>query len=193
MAPLAALAVPLIAGAGELGTAAAAGTAAAGTGAAGAAAGGGIGLGTILPVIGTAATVVGSIASGIAGKNQADFQAKEERRAAADKLASATRQADDTRRRTNILMSNEKAAAAASGAGVTNPTVLDILSDTAGRGEFLQASDLYNGQSAAASDLDQAALLKKKGSNLMTGSWLDALGEGALGGYKTGKSAGFFS
>jgi hypothetical protein len=193
MAPLAALAAAIpemigsaAAAAGTAGTAAAAGAGAE-------AAGSGIGLGTILSGLGTAATVGGTIASGIAAKNQADFQAKEEKRVAADKLASATRQADDTRRRTNILMSNEKAAAASSGGGVTNPTVLDILSDTAGRGEFLQASDLYNGQSAAASDLDQAALLKKKGSNLMTGSWLDALGEGALGGYKTGKSAGFFS
>jgi len=170
MAPLAALA----AGIGE---AAAAATAAAGT--ATAAVGG---VGNALALASTVAGVGGSLLQGQAAKKQANFEADQAQKAGAEKLAASTRQAEDTRRKTNILMSNEKAAAAADGGGTTNPTILDIIGDTAGRGEFLANSDIYDGQAAQSSAKDQASIARARGKNAQMASYFDAAATGLKGG-----------
>lgn len=170
MAPLAALAVGIGEAAAAAGTAATAATAGIG------------GVGSALSLAGTIAGVGGSLLQGQAAKKQANFEADQARKSGAEKLAASTRQAEDTRRKTNVLISNQKAAAAADGGGVNNPTILDIIGDTAGRGEFLANSDIYEGQAAQANGLDQASVAKARGRNAQIGSYFDAAGTALKGG-----------
>jgi hypothetical protein len=95
---------------------------------------------------------------------QADTNAKQER-------ASAQRAAIEQRRKARLVQSRQQAVAAASGAGVSDPTVVDIMGDTEAEGEYRALTELYQGEERARGLEDQAAtrryegrLLKKAGN-----------------------------
>jgi hypothetical protein len=170
--------------------AAAAGEAAAtvGTAAAGAAEA----YGGSLALLGTGLSVAGTVAAGQAAKEQGEFAAKQEKRAAAEDLSVATRAAEDRRQKTALILSAQKANAAASGAGVDNPTIFDIMGDTAQQGDYLARSDIFGGKNRAAGDLDQAAAARYKGNAAYAGSLLEGAGTGLTGLYKyTRKTGGY--
>ena len=136
---------------------------------------------TILPIIGTAATVAGTIGAGYAGKQEAEFEAKQSERAAADERAIASRQSEERRKKTAYVLSEQKAKAASSGAGVTNPTILDIMGDTAQEGDYLARSDIAAGETRARGLLDKAAASRYKGKAGFKGAILEGIGAGAKG------------
>lgn len=155
--------------------------------------------GAAATLAGTAASVAGSLRAGKAAEQEAEFAAKQQERQAAETLAAGTRQVAERRRTANKLMSDQLASAANSGGGVANPTILDIIGDTAGRGEFLAQSDIFNAESAATGMRDQAAVYRAKGRNARGASWLDAFSEGVSGfgkaagqGYDLGKTQGWW-
>ena len=151
----------LAAGAGTAGAAAApaaAGTAAAGTAAA---AGGGT-LGTLA----TAASVGGTVLSGLAAAQQGKAMEAEAKRQATEERAIASRRGEERRMDTARVISRQKAVAASSGAGVTNPTILDIIGDTAQRGSFLERTET-----------DTRA--RRAGQSAFAGSILEGIGTGA--------------
>jgi len=139
---------------------------------------------TILPIIGTAATVAGTIGAGYAQKQEAEFTAEQQKRAGTEELAIATREAEDRRRKTAYVLSEQKAKAASSGGGVTNPTILDIMGETAQEGDYLARSDLASGKNKAAGLFDKAAASKYRGKAAFTGAILEGIGAGAEGMYK---------
>jgi hypothetical protein len=63
--------------------------------------------------------------------------------------ASAQRQALDERHNADLAGSRAQAAAAASGAGATDPTVVNIQGDIAKEGEYRYGMALYNGEEYA--------------------------------------------
>lgn len=61
-------------------------------------------------------------------------------------VAASQRQALEERRQADLVASRALAVAAASGAGVSDPTVVDIISRTKGEGHYRAAVALYEGE-----------------------------------------------
>jgi hypothetical protein len=75
-------------------------------------------------------------------------------------------------------LSEQKAKAASSGAGVVNPTILDIMGETAQHGDYLARSDIAAGENKARGLLDQAAVTRYKGKAAYRGAILEGIGSG---------------
>jgi hypothetical protein len=134
-----------------------------------------------MALLGTGLQVAGAIGQGLAAKKEGKFAEEAYKRQGTEELAEATRQAEERRQKTALVLSRERAVAADSGAGVTNPTILDIMGDTAQRGEYQAGLDLFSGKNKAAGSFDKAAAAKYKGNAAFAGSILEGLGKGATG------------
>ncbi len=157
----------------------------------------------IIGLLGTAATVAGTLYAGQAGQDQAaaqvDYQnqtaqleATQLQSRAGEERAAANKEAQDQRRRTAYVISKQVAGAAASGGGVNNATILDIIGDTAQQGAFDALTTRAGGENRARGYLDQAKVTKwsaarqgeltiAKADSAYTGSILEAIGSGAEG------------
>jgi hypothetical protein len=147
-----------------------------------------------LPAIAMVATIaasglqaMGQLQQGRASQAALNYEAGMRDKKAAEERAASQREAIEKRQEAGLAMSRQKALAASSGAGVVNPSILDIYSDTAGEGEYNAQVSLYGGESRARGELDQAALARAKGKAARKGSILEAGGT-MLGGI--GKAAG---
>jgi hypothetical protein len=106
-----------------------------------------------------AGTLMGGSAAASAGQSQKDasyFKAAEEDQAAQESRAAAQRSALDKDRQATLLQSTLQARAAASGGGATDPTVVGLGQDIAGRGEYQSLMDMYTGENRARGIEDQA-------------------------------------
>jgi hypothetical protein len=119
---------------------------------------------------------MGSIQQGKAQQAALNFEAKQHERQAAEERAASQREALEKRREAGLAMSRQVALASASGAGVVNPSVLDIYSETAQEGEYNAQTALYGGESRARGQLDSAAAARFKGKAAYKGSVLEAAG-----------------
>ena len=110
--------------------------------------------------LGTLVSAFGSIFSGNAQskaakaaakntKNAAKFEAAQYNQAAGQERASSQRAAIEARRQGRLKQSRAVAVAAASGAGASDPTVMNIIADLAGEGEYNALTALYNGEESA--------------------------------------------
>lgn len=140
-------------------------------------------IGTALTLAGTAAGVAGSISAGNAAKAEGKFAAAQMEREAADARASSQREAYQERERNEMVQSRIRAVAANSGAGVINPTVLDLMGDTEQRSAFNVAAIQYGGKQKQASYLDNAAAARMKGNNAKRASLFDAATTAGSGAY----------
>jgi hypothetical protein len=103
-------------------------------------------------------------------------------------IAISQRQAEEERRKAGFLASRALAVAASSGAGVSDPTMIDILTKTRGEGAYRANVALYEGEArarqlrldAAAGRLSgaQAAV---EGAERQLGYGLGAVGTGVRG------------
>lgn len=109
---------------------------------------------------GTLVNVIGSIIGGnqearanrLAARNSkraAKFEAAQLTQAAGQERASSQRVAIEERRRARLASSSAVARAAASGAGASDPTVLNIIGDLAAEGEYNALSALFSGEESA--------------------------------------------
>ena len=73
------------------------------------------------------------------------------------------------------IQSRALALAAASGAGVTNPTVLNILADIEAEGEYRSLTQLYTGEDEARGMEAQAKSLRRTGSALARAGKIKAI------------------
>lgn len=170
----------------------AAGASSAATAAAGAATSVGAVLATpAAQLLGTALTVGGTVASGMAAKEAAKVEQKQINVAATEEQAASQRSAEEERRRTQFVMSKQKAGAAASGGGVTG-TILDIMSDTAAEGAYRENRETYLGATRSAGLRDKAAATGYKASADFTGTLLDAATTGIKGAYDYKKAKGYY-
>jgi hypothetical protein len=153
---------------------------------------------------GTAMQVGGKLFSGYSAKRagetnarlatqEGEFTAQQLERVANEERVAGQRSAQEQRHKTAEVASTLRANAAASGAGgMETPTVLDLMSDTVARGEYLARTESYIGESRARGREDQAlasrlkgrneaSRYKSEGRNAFYGSILDALGDAKTG------------
>lgn len=107
-------------------------------------------------VAGTVGTLVSSesqaSAAKAAGKDAnrvAKWEAAQMERNAGQERAASQREAIEERRRGRLAVSRARAVAGASGAGVSDPTVTNILADLASQGETNALTALWEGEESA--------------------------------------------
>lgn len=116
-------------------------------------------LAAAVPYIAAASTVVGAVGAiqqGQAQQQQAQAQALALRNQANSDAAVGQRQAIEARRQTSYLVSRGQALAAASGAGATDPTVMNVLGQLSGEGEYHALTSLYEGGTRAGNAISGA-------------------------------------
>lgn len=136
-----------------------------------------------LPAIAAVATLasaglaaMGSIQQGKSQQAALNFEAQQHERQAAEERAASQREAIEKRREAQLAQSRQVAIAGASGAGVVNPSILDIYGETAQEGEYNAQTALYGGESRARGQLDTAAANRFKGKAAVKGSIFEAGG-----------------
>lgn len=134
-------------------------------------------------LIGPILGAVGTIASGAAEKRNQDFIAKQEEMKGKEEFAASQREAQQYRDEAKLAMSRAQALAASSGGGAGSdaPTIVKILSDTAGQGELNAGTATYGGISRRAGLFDSAKGRRAAGKASLMGSALSGFGQVASG------------
>lgn len=96
-------------------------------------------------------------------KTALEFEAAQQEISAQESSGVAMRAAQDEILRARTVNSTALAKAAASGAGASDPTVMAVLSRTAGEGAYRSAVAMYAGESQARLDRMRAAALRYQG------------------------------
>lgn len=142
-----------------------------------------------LMLIGQGVQAGAKIAGGMSQMEAGKYNAAALEREGTESFAAATRAADERRRETELVISRQRALGAASGAGA-GPSLLDIIGDTAARGEYQAQSALYTGEAQARKLKDRAKIARWEGRNAFIGSILEGVGGVALGAGKYGAQYG---
>ena len=103
---------------------------------------------------------VGEIWAGNEAKKAADTDAARLRSIAGMRRSESQRAAIEERRQARLKLSRARAVAASSGAGVSDPTVINLMGDIDAEGEYRFMSRLYEGE-AEAQDLEYRAYVRK--------------------------------
>lgn len=140
----------------------------------------------LIGLIGTGLSAAGTIAAGKAEQENQEFVARQEQDKAKEEFAASQREAQQARREARIAQSRQQALAAASGggAGADAPTIVRLMSDTAGQGELNAGSAIYGGQQRAAGLNDSAKARRRSGRASFLGSVLGGFGQMAGGAYR---------
>ncbi len=128
----------------------------------------------ILGVLGTVVSAGGSILAGQQAKAAANFEAKQLERQANEKRAQATREVAQQYADRKELMGNQIAVAAASGGGASDPTVMDLLGDTAAYGYVQNQNTYANAENIGRQLEGQADAKRIEGKNAQTASFINA-------------------
>lgn len=114
-------------------------------------------------VLGTVISAVGSMQQGRAQQQAANYEASQLEQNAQQERAASQRQAMEQRRQGRLAQSRGLALAAASGAGASDPGVLDIMGDIDAEGEYRALTALYEGEERARGRQTQANLRRYEG------------------------------
>ncbi len=117
-----------------------------------------------LAAAGAAVTTVSAIQQGQAQQQQAQAEARALVNKSNADASAAQRQAQDYRRQAQYAISRGQALAAASGAGATDPTVVNVLGQIAGEGDYRALTSLYTGETQSQNDLSGAQAARNEGS-----------------------------
>lgn len=143
------------------------------------------GIGTALTigaaVVGAGASIYSAyqtVEQGKAQKAEYDRQANVDELMGKNEYAAAQREAEQKRLEGELVMSRQQAYAAASGGGggASDPTIVQILGDTATRSKANSDAVLYAGDGARDSYNSSAAARRASGANNFLGSTLSAAG-----------------
>jgi len=134
-----------------------------------------------LELVAAAIGAAGSIASGIAQKNAADYQAQQQEAQGKEEFAASQRDAVAKRREAQLLQSRQQALAAASGANATDPTIVRLMTTTAGQGEYNAQTALYTGEQRKIGLFDAAKATRMSGNASLLGSFFEGAGTLAKG------------
>jgi hypothetical protein len=119
---------------------------------------------TVLSAQGYGQAGSAALYSGQAQQQQENYSADVLDQQAGQQIAQTSAQIADNARSTDLLESTIRARASASGGGATDPTVVNLESGVAGRGEYNSLSLLYSGKEKAAGMENQAALDRYMGT-----------------------------
>lgn len=103
----------------------------------------------------------GTLLSASSTLSGARSDARQMRTMAGQERAGSQRAASEERRRAALLESRARAVAAKSGAGVSDPTVVNLMADLEAEGEYRALTRMYEGETAAKS-LELEASTRKK-------------------------------
>lgn len=137
-----------------------------------------------LPYISAASTALAvgaQVKAGNEQKAQAELLAREREEDAKAAQAESQREALIERKKAKNLMSRARAVAGASGAGSSDPTVTNILTDIETQGEVNYLNALYSGDTTARGLRTGAATARRTGQAAQTASQYQAASTG-LGG-----------
>jgi hypothetical protein len=137
------------------------------------------------PYIGLATTAVSAYSQaeqGKAAQANAQLQAIQDERAANQTQVEAQRQSQTERKRAQMVRSRALAVAGASGAGVSDPTVSNILTDIDAEGELNALNSLWSG--------DYTARALKMGANASRNEGAAMRSSGYLSGATTALNGG---
>ena len=88
--------------------------------------------------------------------------------------ASSQREAMEERRKARLLQSRGQAVAAASGGGADDPTIVNLMADIAGEGEYRSLTALYEGNERAFGLEAEAKARRKEAKNAKIAGYIDA-------------------
>lgn len=125
----------------------------------------------LIPLIFSAA---GTLMQGQAAKDAADSEAAQLEQNAGQERAISQLDASTQRRSARYAQSRAQAVAAASGAGASDPTVVDVISNIEGEGEFQALSSLYTGEERARGMEFGGKVRRREGQAAKTASYLKA-------------------
>tara|TARA_R110000868_G_scaffold122871_4_gene325748 strand:+ start:4759 stop:5307 length:549 start_codon:yes stop_codon:yes gene_type:complete len=144
---------------------------------------------TIMAVVGTAASVGGTIVQagayrkqGISDQAAANYEAAQLDLLANEEYAAAQRESLEVGRQTDILQGRGRAVAAASGAGASDVTVRNIQAEVQNQGDYRQNLAMYGGAQRRLGLRAQAEATRMAGRASLQGSKLSAFGT-ILGGF----------
>lgn len=121
-------------------------------------------------------SAAGTLAAGASAKASQEFRAKQEQQAAGEARASGQREAFEERRKAGLVTSRIQALSAAGGGGADDPTIVDLSSDVAGRGEYFALMDMFRGENKARGLEDSAVASRMTGDAAQKGSYYKAGG-----------------
>ena len=124
-------------------------------------------LASALPYVAAASTALGVAGAIQQGRNQQkllNYQAEQREEDAKAAQAEAQRESLIERRKAKNLMSRARAVAGASGAGSSDPTVTNILTNIDTQGEVNALNALYSGNAIARGLRSGAAMARNEGS-----------------------------
>lgn len=131
-------------------------------------------LAAALPYIATAVTAYSAIRQGTAANAVARSEAAQMEDQANAERAASQRAYLEEKRQARYVSSRAQAVAAASGAGVSDPTVANIISGIEGEGEYRALSRLYQGDVTAQGLQYGAQVRRKEGRAAKTAGYLSA-------------------
>lgn len=111
-------------------------------------------------------------------------EAKQLDRKAGSTRATSQRSANEELRQSRLVGSRALALAAASGAGASDPTVMNLIASIAGEGQYRSLTELYNGNTEAVGYEDQADANRRAAKAVKTAGYVGA-GATILGGVGT--------
>jgi len=136
-----------------------------------------------LELIGALVSGVGTIASGVAANRAAQQDALNMEAQGKEEIAASQRDALTKRREAALVNSRAQAIAAASGggAGEDAPTIVKLMSQTAGEGEYNAQSMLFGGKSRQQGMIQGAKSRRAEGKASLLGSVFGGFGTMAKG------------
>lgn len=120
----------------------------------------------------TVLSATGAISGGINANNAAKYNAAQTEMAGGQAMAASERKAYQERRQGGLVASRAQAVAAGSGAGATDPTVIDLVGGINSQADYNAMSALYEGQSAQRDANAQASMDRFDGSQAQTAGFL---------------------
>ncbi len=136
---------------------------------------------TIVSAVGTGVQALGALQQGRDQKAAYEFEAKQREQQANESRAASQREAQARNREAEAILSRQRTVAAATSGDVTDPSVLDIMGDTAGEADLARRTEIYRGENRARGYQDAAKVARMNADRAMTSARYQALG-GVLGG-----------
>lgn len=138
----------------------------------------------IIGLLGSFVSAAGTIMSAGAQASALNYQAQVAKQQGMQQVAAAQRQELEQNRKTQIAQSTLQAQAAASGAGASDPTIVSLSSNIAGRGTYMGLLDLWQGQAQQWEYDTKAQAYEAQASAIQSSAPFSALGTilGGVGG-----------
>lgn len=149
------------------------------------------GLASVIGLIGTVVSAVGTIAAGEAQKDAKDFEAQQQEIQGQEERAASQRDALRKRKERDFLISRQQAVAASSGLGALDETVQDLAGDVVEESAYQEGMIRYGGEERARGRRAQAAASRYEGEAARTGAMFSAAGTimGGIGSFAKSMSS----